>query len=64
MIQTLLIRYLTKAAIMALLKKLFKNKKATTAVVIVVLGVLEVKLDIGIIDAIVTIINTTAEVVE
>ncbi len=62
MIQTLIIRYLTKAAIMALLKKLLKNKKAVTAIVVVVLGALDLTLNTGVIDAIVTVITTVAEV--
>ncbi len=62
MIQTLIIRYLTKAAIMALLKKLLKNKKAVTALVVVVLGALDLTLNTGVIDAIVTVITTVAEV--
>ncbi len=49
---------------MELIKKLFKNKKAVTALVVVVLGALDLTLDVGVIDAIVTIITTTAEVVE
>jgi len=47
---------------MALLKKLLKNKKAVTALVVVVLGALDLTLNTGVIDAIVTVITTVAEV--
>ena len=62
MIQTLIIKYLTRLAIMELIKKLLKNKKVVTALVVAALAVFDLTLDVGVIDAIVTLITASAEV--
>ncbi len=47
---------------MELIKKLLKNKKVVTALVVAALAVFDLTLDVGVIDAIVTLITASAEV--